>query len=234
MSSTEIVHHGGAMGVEVQREAILRHLGLDPNKAETQALVLVCERYDLDPVLKHMVLIKGTPYITRDGLLHVAHRSGRLDGIELVEQGETPTHWTATVAVHVKGMSRPFAYPGRYPKDGPNKTYGPEMAVKTAEVMALRRAFDVTGIAAAEEAWADQAPAAAPPQRAALEAGDPDTPWAGWDANDWLDWGTRAGVGRPELQTAGGPLRGISSLSVVATAPDHIKRQVYALGGGVP
>jgi len=54
-----------------------------------------------------------------------------------------------------KDMKRPFTYRGRYPKKGGNSQYGPEMAVKCAEVMALRRAFNVTGIAAADERWDD-------------------------------------------------------------------------------
>lgn len=141
------------LGVAIDQEAILRHLGLDPRKPETQALVLACQRYGLDPLLKHMVLIKDKPYITRDGLLHVAHMSGHFDGIEVVDQGDDGDYYTAKVAVYRNDMGRPITYPGRYPKNGDNKKYGPEMALKVAEVMALRRAFDVTGIGAYEEQW---------------------------------------------------------------------------------
>lgn len=48
-------------------------------------------------------------------------------------------------------MSRPFTFPGRYPATGGNAKYAPEMALKVAESMSLRRAFDVTGIASAVE-----------------------------------------------------------------------------------
>jgi len=137
----------------VDEAAILRHLNLNPNDPATQALVLVCQRYQLDPVLKHVVLISGRPYITRDGLLDVAHRSGQLDGIVVETEDVTADEWTATVAVYRKDMSHPFRYRGRYPRTGQQKKYGPEMAVKVAEVMALRRAFQVTGIATAEEQW---------------------------------------------------------------------------------
>jgi len=82
----------------------------------------------------------------------VAHRSGKLDGIVVVSQGKDATHYTATVSVHRKDMSHPFTYVGRYPFSGSNKAYGPEMAVKCAEVMALRRAFDVS-LCAREEIW---------------------------------------------------------------------------------
>lgn len=151
MSAIEL-HHGSAP-VEIDQQAILAHLKLNPRDPQTQALLLVCDRYGLDPILKHAVLIQGTLYVTRDGLLSIAHRSGQFDGIELLDEGETQTHWTAKVSVYRKDMGRPFTYSGRYPKSGSNKTHGPEMAVKCAEVMALRRAFNVTGIPAREEAW---------------------------------------------------------------------------------
>lgn len=137
----------------VDQTAVLRTLNLNPNDPNTQALLLICQRYDLDPLMKHVVLIQGRPYITRDGYLSAAHASGQFDGIEVVEEGETETHWWAKASVYRKDMGRPFTYKGRYPKKGGNKDYGPEMAVKCAEVMALRRAFNVTGAAAADERW---------------------------------------------------------------------------------
>ena len=52
---------------------IARLLGMNPSDPKTQAMVAVCARYELDPLLKHVVVIPGAgPYITRDGLLHVA------------------------------------------------------------------------------------------------------------------------------------------------------------------
>lgn len=148
---TDVVKHDG-----LDQAAVLRYLKLNPNDVATQAMLLICQRYGLDPLLKHMVLISGKPYVTRDGYLHIAHESGQLDGIELLDEGDTELEWWAKVAVWRKDMSKPFTYRGRYPKAGQQKAYGPEMAVKTAEVMALRRAFDVTGVAAADEQW-DQA-----------------------------------------------------------------------------
>jgi hypothetical protein len=135
---------------------ILKAIGVNPNDPTHQAALLACERYELDPLLKHIVVIpRGGPYITRDGWLHIAHRSGEFDGMEVADTGETPTHWTAKVAVFRKDMGRPFTYVGRYPKSGSNKTHGPEMAIKVAEVAALRRAFPVSGVGAYEERWQD-------------------------------------------------------------------------------
>ena len=142
-----------ANGVHIDREAVLQALNLNPRDPKVQALVLVCQQYGLDPVLKHAVLISGNLYVTRDGLLAVAHRDGRLDGITVEEEGENDQEWWAKVSVHVKGQAHPYTYRGRYPKAGQQKRYGPEMAVKCAEVMALRRAFGVTGISTVEEQW---------------------------------------------------------------------------------
>lgn len=160
---------------EAQQTAILRHLNLDPNNVNTQALLLICQRYGLDPLLKHVVLISGRPYVTRDGYLAVAHRTGQLDGIEIVEDGEDDSHWWAKVSVYRKDMGRPFTYTGRFPKaDAKHMAkYGPEMAIKCGEVMALRRAFNVTGIGAADEQWESHA--------------EPPPPAIDWDSLGWAD-----------------------------------------------
>lgn len=168
--STDLVHDSGA---QIDHQAILRHLKLDVSRPETQAVLVVCDRYGLDPLLKHVVLINGSMYVTRDGYLAVAHRSGQFDGIEVLETGADDTHYTAKVSVWRKDMGRPFTYIGRYPKNGGNKAFGPEMAVKTAEAMALRRAFNVTGVGAADERWdetAAPAPAPSAPQPQAIVA----------------------------------------------------------------
>ena len=145
-------------GVQPSDAAIAQYLGLNLNDPKTHAVLAVCQRYQLDPVLKHVIVIpKGGAYITRDGLLHVAHRSNTLDGIVLEDQGlergeaGQPGHYWAIVAVYRKDMGHPFRYRGRYPVNGSNKAFAPEMAVKCAEVMALRRAFDVTALPVLEE-----------------------------------------------------------------------------------
>lgn len=140
-------------GHAIDYSAILRTLRLDPARPDTQALLVIADKYGLDPILRHVVLIEGRPYVTRDGLLHVAHKSGRFDGIEVTERPRLDgDHWHATVAVYRKDMSRPVVYPGRYPQAGGNKRYAPEMAIKVAEVQALRRAFDVA-LPTLEEQW---------------------------------------------------------------------------------
>lgn len=139
---------------KVSHSAILKAVGINPTDPAHQAALLAADRYGLDPLLKHIIVISGKgTYITRDGWLHIAHREGQLDGIEVLDQWDTDTHWCAKVAVWRKDMTRPFAYIGRYPHNAQNKQYGPEMAVKTAEVAALRRAFPVAGVSSYEEQW---------------------------------------------------------------------------------
>lgn len=158
-------HENVASGVAVDSGKVLAYLGLNPGDPRSQAVVAVAQRYDLDPLLKHVIVIpKGGVYITRDGLLHVAHRSGQLDGI-VVEQeptlSEDGKEWVARVSVYRKDMGHPFTFPGRYSSTGGNRDYAQEMSLKAAEAHALRRAFDVTGLPAFDE----QRPEAAPAQR---------------------------------------------------------------------
>lgn len=142
--------------------ALLRAVGLDRLAPDQRELALnIATRYELDLLLKHLVMIEGRPYITRDGLLHVAHRSGQLDGIDTTEPRVEDGYWRATCTVYRKDMSRGFTYFGRYPTTGGNQKFAPEMATKVAEVMALRRAFDVSA-PTQEERWDVEAPAAEP------------------------------------------------------------------------
>ncbi len=196
--------------------ALLKAVGFDKLSSEQRELALnIASRYELDPLLKHLVMIEGRAYITRDGLLHIAHRSGQLDGMETSEPVVVDGFWRSTCAVYRKDMSRPFTYTGRYPTSGGNAKFAPEMAVKVGEVMALRRAFDVAA-PTAEERWdvpdvapVESASAAAPSlaERAAAKRAEIDTgPSAPPDA---------AGVPSPE-PTAEPSAPGLSKAQFVA------------------
>lgn len=69
----------------------LRFLGYDVTKPETQALVLVCHRYKLDPLSDHVKIIDTAQgprvYVTAVGYREIAEQSG-----ELVSMLETETH----------------------------------------------------------------------------------------------------------------------------------------------
>lgn len=129
---------------DVNRERVLQIVGLDPRDPKAHAVVAVAQRYGLDPVLGHIQIISNSrmPYISRDGFLHIAHRSGQLDGIEVADGPRREgNEWIAVVSVYRKDMSRPFTYPGRAELGRDN---GPEMALARAERRALKRAFAVT------------------------------------------------------------------------------------------
>lgn len=143
-------------------EQMLAYLGLDPRKPADRAAVTVAQHYGLDPLLRHVIVIPGGGvYITRDGLLHLAHRSGHLDGI-VVDQPPTldpnTNEWVAVVTVYRNDQSHGYRFPGRYPVGGKNKQYAPEMALKAAEAHALRRAFAITGLPTEDEHQPEQAP----------------------------------------------------------------------------
>lgn len=129
----------------------LRYLGLDPSRVEAQALVAVAQRYNLDPLLGEVQLIErrgvAKVYISRDGMLTIAHRSGQLDGIVVDEERRNSTNdgFTCYVSVWRKDMSHPFTY-GAQCKDNEDQGKagkGPEMALARAERRALKRAFAI-------------------------------------------------------------------------------------------
>ena len=146
----------GANGDTSERDRLVRQLILKNASDDQLRLVLaICDRYGFDPLLKHVALIAGSLYVTRDGLLRVAHASGQLDGIEVEAAQDEEGYWVATVKVHRKDMAHPFTYTA-YQREHQNlsspawRNAPRAMTVKCAEVMALRRAFDVS-LGAAEE-----------------------------------------------------------------------------------
>lgn len=149
MTTTDLVPHQspGVLSLpEQEQREILLALGLDMRSPLTKALLLVAERYDLDPLLKQVQIIKGNVYITHKGLLHIAHASGKLDGIVVEDEWDDKDWFRAKVSVFRKDMGKPFTYSGKFRKskvrsDGAS---GEEMALKNAERAALGRAFDVT------------------------------------------------------------------------------------------
>lgn len=172
---TELIPSGG----DFDAERVIALLGLNPRDPKTQAMVAVCQRYAFDPLLKHVVVIpQGGVYITRDGLLHAAHRSGQFDGMVL-ESGPdlVDGEWRCVVSVYRKDMGHPFTFPGRYSATGGNRKYAPEMAIKVAECMALRRAFDVSGLGVLEEAEVGNGPAPAPRPVQRIDRTPADDPW---------------------------------------------------------
>lgn len=171
---TELVRTETVGAFDPRNEQVVKYLGLNPADPKAVAVVAVARRYDLDPLLKHVIIVeskgKSNVYITRDGLLHIAHQSGVLDGIVVEQEPELSDdgrEWVSRVSVWRKDMAHPFTFPGRYPVNGTNKEYAQEMSLKAAESHALRRAFAVAGLPAYDEHRAEQAPVRATATRKA-------------------------------------------------------------------
>ena len=148
--------------------ALLKAIGLDRAAPEQRELAIhIADRYGLDLMLKHLVLIDGKPYVTRDALLHIAHRSGQFDGISTTTPEVVGDEWRCSATVWRRDMTHPFTYGGRYPVKGRNANFAPEMAIKVAESMALRRAFNVAA-PVVEDRWDVDLPAAEPEPKLTL------------------------------------------------------------------
>lgn len=107
-------------------------------------VVLLAQRYGLDPALKHVEVIpRGgglQPYITADGWRFIADRSGELDGITFADVSRGGSGWRATALVWKKGCGHPFE--GRAGAGDAEKLDDPEaMAMTRATRRALRNAF---------------------------------------------------------------------------------------------
>ena len=129
---------------------------------DVKLALAICGRYGLDPLLRHVVLIPGgkngryNVYITRDGLLHVAHASGKAWSLEVEEPKRLENPYTGKPDIYLRGRVRVVDERGREQvyeggvwfseyaqKGGAWSTHPAAMHQKVLEVYLLRRAFDV-------------------------------------------------------------------------------------------
>jgi hypothetical protein len=109
-----------------RKDLFRRLIVREGDPAKVDLALLICRQYGFDPILKHVVLISGQVYVTRDGLLHIAHASGQFNGIEV---GLTQMHdgeWAATATVYRKDMTRPIRYTVFEREHTPDKVDGPQ------------------------------------------------------------------------------------------------------------
>lgn len=94
---------------EKQRQ-VVELMGFKGTPQQTTLLFQLAEHYQLDPLTKEISLIPGKgPFIGVWGRLHVAHRSGKLDGLEMDDEFETDRHYCCRVVVWRKDQGRPAA-----------------------------------------------------------------------------------------------------------------------------
>ncbi len=149
---------------------------------EVKLALAIAGRYGLDPLLRHLVLIPGgqnrryNVYITRDGLLHVAHTSGKPWSIEVDEPVKRENPYTGKSDIYLKGRVKVLdpatgqtqvfeggVWFSEYNAGrGSWKTHPAAMHQKVLEVYLLRRAFDVALTPIEEMDRVTQAPSAEP------------------------------------------------------------------------
>lgn len=160
-----------ALITDEHRQILRAMVDRNATPAQVEMLIVIGNRYDLDPLMGHVVLINGKCFVTHKGLMHKAHTSGAFDGIRHSyghdEQGDY-----CECSVFRKDMSHPFEgriYLDEYRAAGPVwKQYPRAMAAKTAESFVLRRAFDVS-LTSQEEMGVDRLPETAGTENGAAE-----------------------------------------------------------------
>jgi hypothetical protein len=144
---TELAHRrpqSVAEAHEVDYIKALNYLGLSPGQPAAQALILVCQRYDLDPLLGHISLYDGKPYVHYAGYLHIGNSNPHYEGAECVREWEDGTYNYATVRVHRDDRKFYAERTGKSRKVKPKKgggTYVDEFADAKAFAQAHRRAL---------------------------------------------------------------------------------------------
>jgi len=166
---TEIVTRppNAAASVRVDPGAVLKALGLNPANPLAQALVLVAQRYDLDPVLKHVGIYDEAVYVHLAGYLHIANRHPTYQGIETIREWDDERYYHAEVRVHRSDRDFAFQRRGKSLKEKPKKnggTYVDEHADAKAYAQACRRALRMAfNLDLAESDFDPDDPPEAPP-----------------------------------------------------------------------
>lgn len=94
---------------EKQRQ-VVELMGFKGTPQQTALLFQLAEHYQLDPLIKEVVLIPGKgPFIGVWGRIHIAQRSGMLDGLEMDDETEDDRHYKVRCVVWHKGQTHPAA-----------------------------------------------------------------------------------------------------------------------------
>lgn len=92
------------------RRELCSLLGIEGTATHIDLLFKLAEHYGLDVLTKEIHLIpKKGPFIGVWGRLHIAQRSGRLDGLEMDDEYETDKHHCVRVVVWRNDMRHPAA-----------------------------------------------------------------------------------------------------------------------------
>jgi phage recombination protein Bet len=137
-------------------DLIKRTVAAGANESEFRLFLYIAQRYNLDPLVKQIWLIKygsapAAIFTSRDGFLSIGHRSGQFDGMETQAVKDDNGKITGAICrVWRRDMSHPFTVEvsrAEYDTGKGNWQKMPEtMIKKVAESQCLRRAFDISGL----------------------------------------------------------------------------------------
>ena len=181
---------------EAERQAIVETVASDLEPAQVKIYFYQCQALGLNPLLNEITAINYTMkngtkrmsiQVMRDGFLTIAHRSGKFAGMEsgvkLDESNKKAVSDTQRLIgwarVYHKNFKKPLyqeADFAEYDNSKRNSLWNSKpktMIKKVAESMALRKAFNVSGVYAAEEMEREIAKTKAPK---AIQLENPDAP----------------------------------------------------------
>lgn len=128
---------------EKQRE-VIELMGFKGTPQHTTLLFQLAEHYQLDPLIKEISLIPGKgPFIGVWGRIHIAQRSGMLDGFEADEETHEDGLYIVRCIVWRKDMGHPAAKVKGRVRDSEKKDWPWEIARARAVRAAFGYAFNI-------------------------------------------------------------------------------------------
>jgi len=161
-NNTPIVLNSKLISKE-QYQLVKNTVAKGASDTEFQLLVYTANKYKLDPLTREIWCVKRNQndpaliFTSKDGFYKIAQRSGKFDGIDSgVTFDDKQNLVSAWAEVYVKGASKPFkeeVYFQEYNASSPIWKSKPiTMLKKVAEIHALKKAFNISGMYGEEEA----------------------------------------------------------------------------------
>ena len=173
---------------EAERQAIVETVAKDLSPAQVKIYFYQCQALGLNPLLNEITAIvynlkdgtkKMSIQVMRDGFLTIAHKSGKFAGIESETKKDKKGNLIGWAKVYHKDFDQPVyqeADFAEYDNSTRNSLWSSKpktMIKKVAESMALRKAFNVSGVYAKEEMELEVVKTKAPK---AIKVDNPDAP----------------------------------------------------------
>jgi len=165
---------------DAEKQAIIKTVAKNLTPEQVSIYFYQCQALGLNPLLNEICAIpyagKLSIQVMRDGFLTIAHRSGKFAGMEsgVKGEGEKMVGWAKVYHKNFKVPLSQEADMKEYnnPKNSLWGTKPKTMIKKVAESMALRKAFNVSGVYAPEEMDLEIAKVKQPEKPLAIEGGD--------------------------------------------------------------